>query len=40
MGNARPEARAVARATTGHHADEGAADFLEEVLRQIRRRAA
>jgi len=40
MGNARPEARAAARATTGHHADEGAADFLEEVLRQIRRRAA
>lgn len=25
MGNARPEARAVARATAGHHADEGAA---------------
>ncbi len=40
MGNALPEARAVARATTGHHANEGAADFLEEVLRQIRRRAA
>jgi len=40
MGNARAEARAVARAVTGHHAHEGAADFLEEVLRQIRRRAA
>jgi Cof subfamily protein (haloacid dehalogenase superfamily) len=40
MGNARPEARAVARAVTGHHAQEGAADVLEEVLRQIRRRAA
>ena len=35
-----PEARAVARAVTGHHADEGAADFLEEVLRQLRQRAA
>jgi Cof subfamily protein (haloacid dehalogenase superfamily) len=40
MGNARPEARAVARAVTGHHAQEGAADFLEEVLRQLRQRAA
>jgi hydroxymethylpyrimidine pyrophosphatase-like HAD family hydrolase len=40
MGNARPEARAAARAVTGHHAQEGAADFLEEVLRQLRRRAA
>jgi hypothetical protein len=25
---------------TGHHAEEGAADFLEEVLRQIQHRAA
>jgi len=40
MGNARPEARAVARAVTGHHGEEGAADFLEEVLRQVRQRAA
>ena len=40
MGNARPEALAVARAVTGHHADEGAADVLDEVLRQLRRRAA
>ena len=40
MGNARPEARAVALAVTGHHAQEGAADFLEEVLRQLRQRAA
>ena len=40
MGNARPEVRAVARAETGHHAEEGAADFLEEVLRQLRDRAA
>ena len=40
MGNARPEVRAVARAATGHHAEEGAADFLEEVLRQVRRRVA
>lgn len=35
MGNARPEARAAARAVAGHHAEEGAAVFLEEVLRQI-----
>ena len=39
MGNARPEARAVARVVTGHHAHEGAADFLDEVLRQLRQRA-
>lgn len=40
MGNARPEARAAARGITGHHAEEGAADFLEEVLRRLRQRAA
>ena len=40
MGNARPEAQAAARGVTGHHAEEGAADFLEEVLRHLRRRAA
>ncbi len=36
MGNARPEAFAVARAVVAHHADDGAADFLEEVSRQLR----
>jgi Cof subfamily protein (haloacid dehalogenase superfamily) len=40
MGNARPEALAVARAVVAHHADDGAADFLEEVLRQLRPTAA
>jgi Cof subfamily protein (haloacid dehalogenase superfamily) len=35
MGNARPEARAAALAVAGHYAEEGAAVFLEEVLRQV-----
>jgi Cof subfamily protein (haloacid dehalogenase superfamily) len=37
MGNARPEAKAVARAVVGHFAEEGAAVFLEEVLDQLGR---
>jgi Cof subfamily protein (haloacid dehalogenase superfamily) len=40
MGDARPEARAAARAAAGRHDEEGAADFLEEVLRQVKRRKA
>ena len=36
MGNARPEAIAAARFVAGDFAEEGAAVFLEEVLRQIR----
>jgi len=40
MGNSRPEAIRAARRVVGHFAEEGAAVFLEEVLRQIRRRAA
>ena len=40
MGNARPEAIAAARAQVGHHAEEGAAEFIEEVLRQVRGKAA
>jgi Cof subfamily protein (haloacid dehalogenase superfamily) len=35
MGNARPEAIAAALTVAGDHAEEGAAVFLEEVLRQI-----
>ncbi len=35
MGNARPEAIAAARFVAGDFAEEGAAVFLEEVLRQI-----
>ena len=35
MGNARPEAVAAARHVAGDFAEEGAAVFLEEVLRQI-----
>ena len=35
MGNARPEARAAASVVAGHHAEEGAAVFLEELLRQL-----
>lgn len=35
MANARPEARAAAAAVAGHHAEEGAAVFLEELLRQL-----
>lgn len=40
MGNARPEALAAARATIGRHDEDGAAEFLEEILRQVRARAA
>ena len=40
MGNARPEALAAARAVIGRHDAEGAAEFLEEILRQIRTRVA
>lgn len=40
MGNARPEALAAARAVIGRHDEEGAAEFLEEILRQVRTRAA
>lgn len=39
MGNSRPEAISAARFVAGHHAEEGAAVFLEEVLRQVRQRA-
>ena len=35
MANARPEARAAASTVAGHHAEEGAAVFLEELLRQL-----
>jgi hypothetical protein len=35
MGNARPEVRGVARAVVGHHGEEGAAAFLEQVLRAV-----
>lgn len=35
MGNARPEAIAAARAQIGHHDEDGAAEFLEEIARQI-----
>lgn len=40
MGNARPEAIAAARYVAGDFAHEGAAEFLEEVLRQVRKRVA
>jgi len=40
MGNSRPEAIAAARLVAGNFAEEGAAVFLEEVLRQVRERAA
>lgn len=40
MGNARPEALAAARAVIGRHDEDGAAEFLEEILRQVRTRAA
>ena len=40
MGNARPEAKAAARFVAGDFAEEGAAVFLEEVLRQVSRRVA
>ena len=40
MGNARPEALAAARFVAGDFAEEGAAVFLEEVLRQLRQRVA
>ena len=40
MGNARPEAIAAALAVAGDFAEEGAAVFLEEVLRQVRQRVA
>ncbi|WP_420121900.1 HAD family hydrolase [Nakamurella sp.] len=40
MGNARPEALAAARATIGRHDEHGAAEFLEEILRQVRTRVA
>lgn len=40
MSNARPEAIAAARFVAGDFAEEGAAVFLEEVLRQIRKRVA
>ena len=36
MGNARPEARAAAVTVAGDYAEEGAAVFLEEILRQMR----
>ena len=36
MGNARPEARAAAVTVAGDDAEEGAAVFLEEVLRRMR----
>jgi Cof subfamily protein (haloacid dehalogenase superfamily) len=36
MGNARPEARAAAVTVAGDYAEEGAAVFLEEILRQLR----
>ncbi len=39
MGNSRPEAIGAARFVAGDFAEEGAAVFLEEVLRQIRQRA-
>lgn len=35
MGNARPEAVAAAKARIGRHDQEGAAEFLEEIARQI-----
>ncbi|MDT7580240.1 MAG: hypothetical protein QOK35_1504 [Pseudonocardiales bacterium] len=35
MGNARPEARAAAVTVVGDYAEEGAAVFLEELLRQV-----
>lgn len=35
MGNARPEAVAAARAQIGRHDEDGAAEFLEEIARQI-----
>jgi hydroxymethylpyrimidine pyrophosphatase-like HAD family hydrolase len=38
MGNGRPEAIAAARFVAGDFAEEGAAVFLEEVLRQVRGR--
>ena len=40
MGNSRPEAIAAARFVAGDFAEEGAAVFLEEVLRQVRERVA
>jgi hypothetical protein len=39
MGNA-PEGRAPARAVIGRHDEEGAAEFLEEILRQVSDRVA
>jgi hydroxymethylpyrimidine pyrophosphatase-like HAD family hydrolase len=39
MGNGRPEAKAAARFVAGDFAEEGAAVFLEEVLRQVRERS-
>lgn len=35
MSNARPEALAAARTVIGRHDEEGAAEFLEEILRQV-----
>lgn len=35
MGNARPEAVAAAKARIGRHDEDGAAEFLEEIARQI-----
>lgn len=40
MGNARPKARAAARAVIGRHDEEGAAEFLEEILPQASDRVA
>jgi Cof subfamily protein (haloacid dehalogenase superfamily) len=40
MANARPEALAAARAVIGRHDEEGAAEFLEEILRRVRTRVA
>jgi len=40
MGKSRPEAIAAARLVAGNFAEEGAAVFLEEVLRQVRERVA
>jgi Cof subfamily protein (haloacid dehalogenase superfamily) len=40
MGNARPEALSAARAVIGRHDEDGAAEFLEEILRQVQTRVA
>ena len=40
MGNARPEALSAARAVIGRHDEDGAAEFLEEILRQLQTRVA